>query len=259
MTKMLKQIIIILLLILIFFLLRASVAEIESFAQIIPLNIYQTWRTKELPPKMKECVDIVKTHNPAFQHYLYDDNDCRNFIDEFFDNDVLNAYDKLIPGAYKADLWRLCVLYINGGIYLDIKYHNINGFNFIEMTNKEYYVKDIEQNGGGIYNALLVCKPNNSKLLNCINKIVKNVNNKYYGDGALSITGPMLIKTEFSQKELDNLNELSLGELEDSRQTCLYFKNKPILAIYKEYRDEQNKFNDLPNYHTLYANKQVYK
>ena len=44
---------------------------------IIPLNIFQTWETKQLPPKMKECVESIKYENPEFKHYLFDDKDCR--------------------------------------------------------------------------------------------------------------------------------------------------------------------------------------
>jgi mannosyltransferase OCH1-like enzyme len=71
------------------------------YNSIIPLKIYQTWHTKELPTKMKECVDSLKQNNPRFEHYLFDDNDCREFIKDNFDIAVLNAYDSLIPGAYK--------------------------------------------------------------------------------------------------------------------------------------------------------------
>ena len=31
------------------------------------------------------------------------------------------AYDCLRPASYKADLWRYCVLYTHGGIYLDVE------------------------------------------------------------------------------------------------------------------------------------------
>ena len=52
--------------------------------------------------------------------------DCEEFIIESIkegklDNNVLLAYTKLIQYAFKSDLSRLCLLYINGGIYLDIK------------------------------------------------------------------------------------------------------------------------------------------
>lgn len=33
---------------------------------------------------------------------------------------VLKCYDKLIPNAYKADLWRYSVVYTYGGCYIDI-------------------------------------------------------------------------------------------------------------------------------------------
>ena len=87
-----------------------------NYKPIIPLKIFQTWYTKDLPQAMKERVENLKTIHPRFEHFLFDDNDCRQFIQDHFNTDILNAYDKLIPGAYKADLWRCCVLYIHGGI-----------------------------------------------------------------------------------------------------------------------------------------------
>ena len=102
-------------------------------AQIIPLNLFQTWHTLDLPINMRNAVDTLKMQNPEFTHYLYDDNMSREFIKNNFNDDVLYAYDKLKPGAYKADLWRYCVLYIYGGIYLDIKFAPLNGFKFINI------------------------------------------------------------------------------------------------------------------------------
>ena len=87
------------------------------YHSIIPLNIFQTWWTKEfLTPSMFESVNTIKTNNPKFNYQLFDDTDCCNFIQKNYGNDVLNAYNTLIPGAYKADLWRYCVLYKLGGI-----------------------------------------------------------------------------------------------------------------------------------------------
>lgn len=33
--------------------------------------------------------------------------------------EYLRAYDKLIPGAYKADVWRYGVVWSSGGCYMD--------------------------------------------------------------------------------------------------------------------------------------------
>ena len=150
-----------------------------NYNNIIPLKIYQTWYSKDLPLKMKERVESLKLSNPRFEHYLFDDNDCREFIKDNFDIAILNAYDNLIPGAYKADLWRLCVLYINGGIYMDIKLKCINGFKLIELTESEHYVKD-RHPPLTVYNALMVCVKNNPFLWKAISKIVFNVQHKFY-------------------------------------------------------------------------------
>ena len=63
---------------------------------------------------MKENYDKLVLQNPELNFNLYDEDSCRQFIQDNFDLDVLNAYNSLIPSSYKSNLWRFCVLYING-------------------------------------------------------------------------------------------------------------------------------------------------
>ena len=79
---------------------------------VVPKIIYQTWPTKNLTRNMAWVVNRIKTTHPDFEYHLFDDNDCRKFIKEHFNMETLWAFDKLIPGAYKADLWRYCGRYI---------------------------------------------------------------------------------------------------------------------------------------------------
>ena len=228
-----------------------------SYKTIIPLNIYQTWHTKELPSKMLQTCNLIKSENPEFNHYLYDDNDCREFIKANFEIDVLNAYDNLIPGAYRADLWRYCILYKNGGIYLDIKFKCANSFKLIELTDREYFVQD--RNPIDIYNALLVTKPGNEIMLKCINKIVENVNNKYYGSNSLEPTGPHMICQYFTQDEINNM-ELKFNYILNQQFSDYYilYKNQIILRFYKEYVDER-KLTPLKHYSVYWIERNIYK
>ena len=50
----------------------------------IPLHIYQTWRTKDLPTHMRTCVDRLKSENPEFEHHLFTDEECHQFIRDHF-------------------------------------------------------------------------------------------------------------------------------------------------------------------------------
>lgn len=230
--------------------------HLESHTEI-PLKIYETWHTKDLPPKMQECVDKIKRENPEFEYNLCDLKECRELIEKNFDKSVVEAYDKLVPISYKSDLWRFCTLYVNGGIYLDIKFSPINNFKFISLTNREHYTKDFENSGRGVCTCLIVSKPKNPKLLDAINGIVVNVKNNYYGSGSLEPTGPLHLKKYFTKEEYDAFdyeyiydNGLVISKAGGSRKDA-------ILEVYKEYRDEQK--NKGEKYHQdLWFEKKIY-
>ena len=230
----------------------------------IPLNIYQTWSTLELLPYMQKSVQLLREDNPSFKYQLYDDYMCMDFIKFNFPTEVFNAYNILIPGAYKADLFRYCILYKNGGIYLDIKYHTIDHFNLIELTDKEYFVKDIGASNNGIYNACLICKPYNLILKKCIYDIVENVKSRYYGKNPLEITGPLLMKKYFTKNEFNNL-ELQhhfVFDKKTKKKDCyIAYKNKYILKMYDGYREEQTHYylnNNSEHYSKLWYKRKVY-
>ncbi len=229
----------------------------SHYNTVIPLNIFQTWHTKHLPQHMLEAVNLIKQTNPAFTHHLFDDDDCRNFIEQYFTKDILNAYDALVPGAYKADLWRYCVLYKKGGIYLDIKYKPLNGFKMINLTEKEHFVLDIDKYG--VYNALMVCAPNNIKLKYAICKIVQNVKNKYYGESSLEPTGPFLLGKLFKKEEKIFFDMYHDCYLNDINNKFIFYKNYNIFQSYLEYKNEQNSSEKTPHYSILWHNKNIYK
>lgn len=230
----------------------------RSYKPVIPLDIYQTWHTKDLPPKMSERVELLKSQNPRFAHHLYDDNDCRQFIKKHFKIDVLNAYDSLIPGAYKADLFRLCILFIKGGIYIDIKLACVNGFKLIDLVENDHFVLDRPQYCDGIYNAFMVSRKFNPFLYICIRQIVKNVKNKYYGIDPLSPTGPRLL-FDVSKKHKVNVDMQHL----DPQGDYIVYKNTLVISTeYPEYNEERtNAYNSLhtKRYDALWHERKIYK
>jgi|688.fasta_scaffold59587_5 mannosyltransferase OCH1-like enzyme len=236
--------------------LKISYPLKENYESVIPLNIYQTWHTKKLPEKMFKTIKLIKNLNPRFKYQLFDDNDCREFIKNNFESDVLHSFDSLIPGAYKADLWRYCVLYKNGGIYLDIKYKPLNNFRFITMTEKEHFVLDSDATG--VYNALMVCKPGNEVLLKAINQIVKNVRNKYYGTNFLEPTGPKLLQTFFSSEEKNNFDMKHYEILNHNSKVILY-NNYIIFMSYDGHINDRIKYSKTKHYSDLWKERNIYK
>ena len=241
-----------------------------NFISNIPLNIFQSWGTLELPLHMKNNVAKLQEDNPEFKYYLYDDNMSRAFIMEYFDEEIVYTFDKLKPGAFKSDLWRLCILYIYGGIYLDIKFYCDTGFKLLYLTNKPYYVRDrynrtprietLENNSylsqvfplkQGIYNALLVSFPKNYLFLKLIYDIVENVKLNIYNTNCLEITGPHIFCNTF----LD-INKLELFLQEDP--VTISTNNNRIIYIYNQYRQEQCKYQKTKHYSVLWHERDIY-
>lgn len=230
----------------------------EKYNSIIPLKLYTNWHTKDLPPLMKQNYDLLVQQNPEFTHHLFDENDCREFIKEHFDTNVLDAYNKLIPCSYKSDLWRYCVLYINGGIYIDIKYKCTNNFKLIALTEKEYFVRDIPMKY--TYTALIVSLPKNQILLNIIHQIVKHTQTNYYGVDALMPTGPGLLGTYMSLEDINNLELYHKYTVIDNviSEYYIVYKDRIILRFFKGYRDEQKQNQKNNHYGELWRMRKIY-
>lgn len=222
------------------------------YNSIIPLKVYMTWYTKDLPPKMAQNLERLKSENPQFEFIIYDDIDCINFLKENFEEEVLWAFNKLVPGAYKADLWRLCILYKFGGYYLDIKEKCLNGFKLIELSELEHFVYDRPSNH--ILNALMVCKAENEFLKKCIEEIIKNVKNKYYGPGCLWPTGPGLLGKVANENKF-NLNiDLRLPQ----HGEFILYKGIGVMRGYSEYVEERKEFQGTKHYGELWDQKKIY-
>ena len=59
-------------------------------------------------------------HNPDYKIDFSLDADCIHFLQKNFNGNVSCLLQSIEKGMYKADLWRLCKLYKNGGVYADV-------------------------------------------------------------------------------------------------------------------------------------------
>lgn len=86
----------------------------------IPATIFQTFKSAEVPERIRDAAMGWVERNPGFAYRFFDDDDARAFIAAHFDARALEAFDRTPPGAFRADFWRYCALFVEGGVYIDI-------------------------------------------------------------------------------------------------------------------------------------------
>jgi mannosyltransferase OCH1-like enzyme len=197
--------------------------------QKIPKIIIQTTSNKNIKNILHyNSIQTFIELNPEYEYRILDDDESRLFIKNNFDIDILVAYDMLIPGSFKADLFRYCYLYINGGCYFDCKQilrHPIR--TFVDENDDFLVCKDI---GPGFFNAVILSSEKNELIMDTIErvkykifnfyKIYNFMNKKQYNTQMLSLTGPNLLyetikdrinnnNIKFQHKYLDKHLDLS--------------------------------------------------
>lgn len=93
--------------------------KISNHTFQIPRIIHQSYKS-ELKYRNYLACSSWKMLNPHYEYKYWTDEEAYTLIKNNFDSKVLDAYEMLYAGAYKADIFRLCVLYLYGGVWIDI-------------------------------------------------------------------------------------------------------------------------------------------
>jgi mannosyltransferase OCH1-like enzyme len=107
-------------LILYYALQRAYTVEGFQSTAVIPTNLWQTYKTKQLPSPAASMRETWISMNPGWDAQLYDDADIDAYIKSSWDEKMYDFYTNLPLGVMKADLWRYLILTTHGGVYTDV-------------------------------------------------------------------------------------------------------------------------------------------
>jgi mannosyltransferase OCH1-like enzyme len=170
------------------YIVKIELVPVElDYRQIIPKKLIQTSKqSTNLSILHYNSIMTFLELNPEYEYQFFDDADCKKFIQENFDESILEAYDTLIPNAFKADLFRYCYLYKNGGVYTDCKM-------ILRLPFRDWIPKDedyilVEDAGRKrFYNAVMGLKAKNNSVYSAILKIKDNTTDYVYGFTPLKI------------------------------------------------------------------------
>jgi hypothetical protein len=89
-----------------------------------PLRIFQTWKTSDVatfPPTYAACQPTWQLLHPRAVYTLLTDEDGAAFCEEHFPS-LLPLYAAVPVGVMRADLLRCMLLFVHGGLYVDMDF-----------------------------------------------------------------------------------------------------------------------------------------
>ena len=97
--------------------MKKNINLMNNYIIMIPKVIYMCDKELSFIEKYSEN---WKNLNPDYEIKLYNDKMCEDFLREEFSELHSDIFKYIKDGPIKADFWRVCVLYKDGGVYSDI-------------------------------------------------------------------------------------------------------------------------------------------
>lgn len=190
---------------------------------------------------LKSFSESVKRAFRGTPYVLYKNQEAEAFLNQHFDSRIINAYHKLIPYAYKADLLRQCILLIKGGWYFDIGMYcplpapKLD--NRIKLIAFREEPRVIPSASWSVANGVIYSTPNHPAVKRTINRILKNCEQNFYGQTPLCPTGPMAWGQSLCEEGINESTYfgdfIDLTPLHETRNRAMVLPNGRILALFK--------------------------
>ena len=142
-------------------------------------------------------VNSTSRANPSYSLNYHNDDSAREYIHRHCGREVQQAFVCLEAPAYRADLFRFCALYAQGGVYLDADL-------IPAVPLREIYLADMNATFGhdwpqdgvnaGVQMKIVAGVPKNEIFKCMMDRIVQHVKWRYIPESALYVSGPSLLR-----------------------------------------------------------------
>eukprot|EP01084_Bolivina_argentea_P003610 6777_1 len=164
-----------------------------NIQSIIPKTIYHSWITAvDMPIAMKSNLNKWITLNPEYKIVFFNDTEQREWMKQEC-RQYFPAWKSMQLAVARADLFRYCLLWIEGGVWSDVDIVPLQSLkNIIDSNVDLLVVHDGGMGKGFLYNAFFAVKPSHPILKRAMDIINENYQ-KRLRKGAVWVTGPKVL------------------------------------------------------------------
>jgi len=148
---------------------------------LIPKLVWQTYKTVDPPAAATSCMSSWKKYNQGHKFIYMGDVLCEKFIEQYFERDFFEMYMSLPVGVMKADVWRVAVVYVFGGIYADLDTECRAPIEeWIGSSSK--LVAAVENQTGALGNFVFAATPRHPALYNVLKTFLELFNSESFAN-----------------------------------------------------------------------------
>ena len=212
----------------------------------------------EMHEEIINVLEITKKINQDYEIYYFDNTEAEQSIKDI-SNRLHRAYKSIIPGAFKSDFWRYCMLYKFGGCYSDIGHVMVVSFDEI-ISDKELILVN-ELHNGGIHNALMCCCTSEKLMNHARKQCLKNIEKRYYGERDIDVTGPYMLARLYKRYSLKYKDRVKMLEhfIDYNKVNVEQIKDREKVLIHTKFNNYYNiMYNNKIRYTELWNKKNIY-
>lgn len=243
----------------------AKIQWTPAYQGPLPLRIHQIFtkaeKFEDAPLVLQTCMNTVMRDNPEFQHHYYGDKQAQQLIEQLEGPRVRQAFDSLVAGAFKADLFRYVLLHHYGGVYMDAKLITHVPLREILPQSANLAGALVKERFGwdGIVNGFIAVRPGDKLMRLAIDKATDNVHEKHYGQNPLYVTGPMMLGECFAKlTEAEKAGYVMLQFEESGRVITTSDRRIAVIVHNAEYRRVVTSPHLTDHYDQLWARRQLF-
>lgn len=232
-------------------------ARLGATGRQIPQVLFLTYFTSEAVPA--KVFDRWRHLNPEYDIVFFSDYDCEYCIEHFYGERYLRLYRAVPHPALRCDFFRLCLLYVYGGVYCDIDLVPYVGLtSLLEATVT--FASCIACNRCSLFQAFLATSRRNPIVLESISTFVQLYETTAYDGSCVGNWSGVNVMWDALWKHVSGKYDGHTTRLQTRHQQIELLQESTADSLFNcavYFRDKKvfkSRWSDYPTWRNMYAN-----
>jgi mannosyltransferase OCH1-like enzyme len=178
-------------------------------------------KNPQIPEQYLENIENTKRILHDYKIIIWDGYECEELIKKTFPEKI-ELYHSFEHPIQRCDFIRFVILYVYGGIYLDVDRYVLRSFNSLLKKYNTYDTLLDIANYGFINNDIFICKKKSQFMKYNIENCINNKNNYNYFFNIMNSCGPLYVTKNYYKHFFSKKKDYKIIGLKNELSGCTF-------------------------------------